>query len=143
MSDKKVKDFPLGYFHPSQLAGMFTDECALIGGLVIAWGQFDRELCNLFSRLLGFSYLEPPNKRAHAVFYASTNTKARRDAMAGLIKTLDDPLCKEWLNTAVEKAGDAADKRNNIIHSEYFADLLNPSDSYLMQHRPAAKKTQS
>lgn len=121
---------------------MFREECALIGGLVIAWGQFDRELCNLFSRLLGFSPLEPPNKRAHAVFYASTNTKARRDALVSLIKTLDDPLCKEWLNTAVEKVSEAADKRNNIIHSEYFADLLNPSDSHLMQSRPATKKSE-
>ncbi|MGA7178139.1 MAG: hypothetical protein WBX11_00935 [Thiobacillaceae bacterium] len=123
------KGFPLGHFHPRHLANIFAEECALIGGLVIAWGQFDKELCNLFSRLLGFSYMEPTDKRAHAVFYSSTNSKARRDAMVSLIKMVDDPICREWLNTAIEKAGNAAEKRNNIIHSEYFADLLNPSDS--------------
>jgi hypothetical protein len=138
--DKPFKDFPLGHFHPSHLARTFAEECALIGGLVIAWGQFDKELCNLFSRLLGFPLMQPTDRRAHALFYASTNTKARRDAMVSLIKMVDDPLCREWLTTAVEKAGDAGDKRNNIIHSEYFADLLDPSDSHLMQNKPATKK---
>jgi hypothetical protein len=135
----KFAAFPLGHFDPQSLAQMFPQECALIGGLVIAWGQFDRQLCNLFSRLLGFPYMKPPDKRAEAVFYSSANAKARRDAMVSLIKLIDDKLCRDWLAFAVEKASEAADKRNNIIHSEYFADLSNPLDSHLMQSKPAAK----
>jgi hypothetical protein len=57
------KDFPIGHMHATALAGRFTADCALIGGLVIAWGQFDRELCSLFGRLLGFSYLKPTDAR--------------------------------------------------------------------------------
>jgi hypothetical protein len=59
--------------------------------------------------------------------------------MVSLIKTIDDPLCREWLTTAMEKVANASDKRNNIIHSEYFADLADGSNNYLLQTTPARK----
>jgi hypothetical protein len=137
--DKSFDGFPLGHFDPTHLAQDLAKECALIGGLVIAWGQFDQEVCNLFSRLLGFSGRKPTDKRAHAVFYSSTSPKARRDAMLSLAKLVDDELCRKWLIQAIEKVGDAGNKRNNIIHSEYFSNLANPTDSHLKQNSPAAK----
>ena len=139
VTNKQSAGFPLGHFPPEHLAKLFNEECALIGGLVIAWGQFDNELCSLFSRLLGYSYKTPTDERAKAVYFSSTNAKARRDAMVSLIKTIDDELCREWLNKAVGKAIVAAGKRNNIIHSEYFADIFDASGSYLKQNKPAAK----
>ena len=134
------KDFPIGQMDPVHLAGRFTADCALIGGLIIAWGQFDNELCNLLSRLLGFSHLKPADERAHAIFYSSVNAKARRDTISALIKTVDDELCREWLSIALEKVAEATDKRNNIIHSEYFAHLQDPSDSHMLQIKPATKQ---
>lgn len=136
---KPANEFPLGHFDPAHLAKTFMVECSLIGGLVIAWGQLDREVAGLFNRLLGFDYMQPPDKRALALFYTSTNTKARRDWLTSLIKTIDDQLCREWLDRAVESIGDAAEKRNNVIHSEYFADLQDRSDSHMTQTTPARK----
>jgi hypothetical protein len=114
----------------------------MIGGLIISWGQLDLELCSLFSRLLGFTHLKPPDSRAHDVFYSMQTFKPRENALKALANKVEEPLCRRWIEHAIETASKAADKRNTVVHSEYYASLTNHTLSKLLKQTPANRKSQ-
>ena len=62
--------------------------------------------------------------------------------MTALVNRIEDPLCRQWIGTTLEKVASAAGKRNNVIHSDYFADLSRSTSGFLMQTKPARTKPQ-
>jgi hypothetical protein len=135
--EAKPAPVPLGHFDHNALIQIFPHECALLGALTMLWGQFEVELCELMRRLSNTD-----KQTAEIIFFGTRNHKARRDLIAALVEEkVPDRDCQNWMHKALKEVKRAADKRNNLIHSEYFVEITKDR-TFTKQRTPGRKNRQ-
>jgi hypothetical protein len=116
---KKRQLVPVGaLFGAREFEDSYPEETMRLGVLTALWSLVERDLCDVLAEFLN------DRERAEAAFYSTTNHKARRDMVkaVGAVSKLD-PSLTVLLGMALDATKDAADARNNLLHSLFQMDV--------------------
>lgn len=110
--------YPVGFVGGArEFIDSFPEEMAELGALTAYWAYVEHTFCRVFGAIL------ENDEQAEAIFYASTNHKARRDmvTVAAKHKQMSDEA-RRYLDVALAALKEAADARNALLHGL----ILNP-----------------
>lgn len=129
-----LEHFPVGMIAgASEFESFYPDETMKLGSLIAYWSLAEDALCSVLSVPL------KDRAKVRAIFYSTTNHKARRDLVfaAATASNLDE-RAKDYLEFSLATLKEAADARNKIIHGLFRVNVRN-EELLSIRRRPTTK----